>query len=185
MPKVSSTGPQKAWMAYSRSPEELYDVKADPYQVNNLVNNLALKPVLEDLRKRHEQWTSETGDMGHLNEPEMIEQMWPGGIQPVTDVPYFIINSPEDRASKNYRIGGTYSSPMTVGFYCPTHGASIVYTVEDKANPRWQLYTGPLHLKSGTYNIRVKAVRYGYKGSEELKGTFIITVEAGKLILYQ
>ncbi len=38
--------------------------------------------------------------MGHLNEPEMIEQMWPGGIQPVTDIPYFIINSPEERASK-------------------------------------------------------------------------------------
>ena len=26
-----------------------------------------------------------------MNEPEMIEQMWPGGKQPVTDIPYFII----------------------------------------------------------------------------------------------
>jgi hypothetical protein len=168
------TGPQKSWMAYSRPPEELYDVKADPYQINNLINDPKLKPVLEDLRSRHRQWTIETGDLGHMNEPELIEQMWPGGKQPVTDVPYFIINSAEDRASKNYRTGGTYTSPMTLGFYCPTHGASLVYTFEDKTNPHWLLYSGPLHLNPGTYNIRVKAVRYGYKDSEELKGSFEI-----------
>jgi N-sulfoglucosamine sulfohydrolase len=166
------TGPQKSWMAYSRPPEELYDVKADPFQLKNLIYDTSLKLVLADLRKRHKVWTLETGDLGHMNEPEMIEQMWPGGKQPITDVPYFIINSPEDRASKNYRVGGTYSSPMTLSFYCPTHGASLVYTFEQKENPRWLLYNGPLNLKPGTYNIRVKAVRYGYRESEELKGNF-------------
>ncbi len=168
------TGPQKAWMSYSRPPEELYDVKADPFQINNRVNNPKLKPVLDDLRKRHNQWTLETGDLGHMNENEMIEQMWPGMKQPVTDMPYFIINAPEERHSKNHRTGGNYSSPMTLGFYCPTHGASIVYTFEEKENPRWLLYSGPLHLKPGNYNIRTKAVRYGYKDSEELKGNFVI-----------
>lgn len=168
------SGPQKSWFAYSRPPEELYDVKADPFQIKNLVNDPELKNVLADMRKRHEEWTRETGDMGHMNEPEMINQMWPGGVQPVTDIPYFIINSPEDPASKNYRTGGTYSSPMTLGFYCPTHGSSIVYTFEEKKNPHWLLYNGPLHLKPGTYNIRVKADRYGYKDSGELKGEFII-----------
>lgn len=168
------SGPQKAWMSYSRPPEELYDVKADPFQINNLINDGKLKPVLDDLRKRHEQWTLETGDMGHLNEPEMIERMWPGGKQPVTDIPYFIINSPEERASRNYRTGGTYSSPMTLGFYCPTHGASIVYSLDEKEDTRWLLYSGPLHLKPGIHNIRVRAVRYGYKDSDELKGTFVI-----------
>jgi len=168
------TGPQKSWMAYSRPPEELYDVRKDPYQINNLVNDPALKNVLDDLRRRHERWTLETGDMGHLNEPEMIEQMWPGKVKPVTDVPYFIVNSPDDRATKNYRTGGTWSSPMTLSFYCPTHGASMVYTFEEKTNPRWLLYSGPLNLKPGTYNIRVKAVRYGYAESGELTGTFVI-----------
>ncbi len=168
------TGPQKSWMAYSRPPEELYDVKADPYQIKNLINDPKYRNILTDLRERHEKWTLETGDMGHMNEPEMIEQMWPGGKQPVTDIPYFIVNSPEDRASKNYRTGGTYSSPMTLGFYCPTHGASVVYTLEEKSNPHWLLYAGPLHLKPGTYTIRVKAVRYGYKESDELIGTFSI-----------
>lgn len=168
------SGPQKSWMAYSRPPEELYDVKADPYQVKNLIDDPKLKPVLEELRKRHEQWTLETGDLGHMNEPEMIERMWPGMKQPVTDVPYFILNSPEERHAKNYRQGGTYSSPMTLAFYCPTHGSSIVYTFAEEANPHWLLYNGPLNLKPGKYNIRVKAVRYGYKESEELKGSFDI-----------
>jgi hypothetical protein len=168
------SGAQKSWMAYSRPPEELYDVKADPYQLNNLVSDVKLKTVLEDMRKRHTQWTLETGDMGHMNEPEMIEQMWPGGKQPVTDVPNFIVNAIEDRASKSYKTGGTFTSPMTLGFYCPTHGASLVYTFEARTNPHWLLYSGPLNLKPGTYSIRVKAVRYGYKESEERKGTFEI-----------
>jgi N-sulfoglucosamine sulfohydrolase len=168
------TGPQKAWMAYSRPPEELYDIKADPHQIENLVNEPGYKSVLEDLRKRHEQWTLETGDMGHMNEPEMIEQMWPGGKQPVTDIPYFIVNSPEDRATRNTRTGATFSSPMTLDFYCPTHGASLLYTLDEKADTRWLLYSGPLNLEPGSYNIRVKAVRYGYKDSEEVTGRFTV-----------
>ncbi|NMB71430.1 MAG: sulfatase-like hydrolase/transferase [Bacteroidales bacterium] len=168
------SGPQKAWFAYSRSPEELYDVKADPYQIHNLAVDPKFKPVLARMRSMQDTWTRETGDMGHMNESEMIERMWPGGKQPVTDMPYFIINAPEDRSSKNSRIGGTYTSPMTISFYCPTQGSSIVYTLEEKASSRWLLYTGPLHLRPGTYTIRVKAVRYGYKDSDELKGTFTI-----------
>lgn len=168
------TGPQKSWFSYTRPPEELYDVKTDPFQIKNIANDPSYKEVITIMRKRQKEWTLETGDMGHQNEPEMIFRMWPGGIQPVTDVPYFIVNAPEDPASKNLRTGGEYSSPMTLGFYCPTHGSSIVYTFEEKKNPHWLLYSGPLHLKPGTYNIRMKAVRYGYKDSGELKGEFII-----------
>jgi len=168
------TGPQKSWMAYSRPPEELYDVKADPFQIKNLAGDQKYKTILDELSKRHEEWALQTNDMGRMNEPEMIAQMWPGGVQPVTDVPYFIVNSPEEPSSKNFRTGGTFSSPVTLGFYCPTHGASIVYTFEEKEKPHWLLYAGPLHLKPGNYNIRLKAVRYGYKESGELKGGFII-----------
>jgi len=168
------TGPQKSWMAKNRPPEELYDVKSDPFQITNLASKPELRKVLEEMRRMQDIWTNETGDMGHLNEPEMIERMWPGGVQPVTDVPYFIINAPEDRASKNYRTGGTFSSPMTLSFYCPTHGSSMVYTLEEKDNPHWLLYSGSLNLKPGLHKIRVKAVRYGYKDSDELTGTFII-----------
>jgi N-sulfoglucosamine sulfohydrolase len=168
------SGPQKLWMAYSRPPEELYDVKSDPYQINNLISDPSLREILADLRERQDKWTIETGDLGHMNESEMIEQMWPGGKQPVTDVPYFIVNSAQDRATQNYREGGTYSSPMTLGFYCPTHGASLVYKIDDKTDSNWLLYSGPLHLRPGSYIIRVKAVRYGYAESSELTGNFKI-----------
>jgi arylsulfatase A-like enzyme len=168
------TGAQKSWFSYKRPPEELYDVKADPFQITNIAADPRFKEVLDNMRRMHEEWTLETGDLGHMNEPEMINMMWPGGVQPVTDIPYFIINSKEDRASKNYRTGGTYSSPMTLGFYCPTHGASLVYTLEGQKNPHWLLYSGPLHLKPGNYKIRVKAVRYGYRDSGELVGDFLI-----------
>lgn len=168
------TGAQKSWFTYSRPPEELYDVRADPFQLNNIAADARYREVLGNMRRLHEEWTLKTGDLGHMNEPEMINRMWPGGVQPVTDIPYFIINSKEDRSINNLREGGTYTSPMTLGFYCPTHGSSIVYTFETSKNPRWLLYSGPLHLKTGKYSIRVKAVRYGYKDSGELKGSFVI-----------
>lgn len=165
---------QKKWMADNRPPEELYDVKADPFQLNNLAENPKFKKYLDEMRSLQKQWAFETNDMGFLNESEMIEQMWPGGKQPVTDKPYFIVNAKEDRRSKNYQEGGTYSSPMALSFYCPTQGSSIVYTTEESDKPKWKLYNGSIKLPKGTHTIRVKAVRYGYKSSEELVGKFTI-----------
>ncbi|MBA4409087.1 MAG: sulfatase [Odoribacter sp.] len=165
---------QKKWMAETRPAEELYNVKTDPFQLNNLAEYQKYKAVLAEMRLQQDNWTVTTGDMGRMNEPEMIEQMWPGGKQPVTDKPYFIVNAPEDRSTTNYQAGGTFSSPMTLTFYCPTHGASIVYTTESVSNPRWKLYSGPLYLPKGPVTVRIKAVRYGYKDSDEVSGIFDI-----------
>jgi len=165
---------QKAWMADTRPPEELYDVKADPFQINNLASHSTYKKILAEMRVLQDNWAVATNDMGRMNEPEMVEQMWPGDKQPITDEPYFIVNAPEDRGSKKYQSGGTYSPPMTLAFYCPTHGASIVYTTETGNKPLWKLYSGALRLAKGTTTIRLKAVRYGYKDSKEISGTFEI-----------
>ncbi len=166
--------PQKKWMAQTRPAEELYDVKADPFQLNNLAENPKYKPVLAAMRMLQDDWAVKTNDLGRMNEPEMIEMMWPGGKQPVTDKPYFIVNAKEDRGSKNYQTGGTFSAPMTLSFYCPTHGASIVYTTETGNKPDWKLYSGALRLPKGTSTLRIKAMRYGYKDSDEVTGTFEI-----------
>ncbi|MBL7968745.1 MAG: sulfatase-like hydrolase/transferase [Prolixibacteraceae bacterium] len=166
--------PQKKWMAQTRPAEELYDVKADPFQLNNLAENPKYKPVLAEMRMLQDDWAVKTNDLGKMNEPEMIEMMWPGGKQPVTDKPYFIVNAPEDRGSKNYQTGGVFTAPMTLSFYCPTHGASIVYTTETGNKPNWKLYSGALRLPKGTSTLRIKAVRYGYKDSDEVAGTFEI-----------
>src|SRR5690554_3668879 len=165
---------QKQWMSDQRPAEELYDVKADPFQLNNLAGDPKYKNVLEDMRFQQDKWSIETGDLGHMNEPEMIEQMWPGGIQPMADKPYFIVNAKEDRGSKNHQTGGEYSAPMTLAFHCPTHGASIVYTTQTGDKPHWKLYSGPLRLPQGEHTVRVKAVRYGYKSSDVVTGLFKI-----------
>lgn len=61
---------QKKWMANNRPPEELYDVKADPYQLTNLADVSKYKEVLDEMRKQQKRWAMETGDMGFMNESE-------------------------------------------------------------------------------------------------------------------
>lgn len=46
-----------------RPAEELYDVEADPEEVNNLTTKPAFKARLEEMRKATEEWQRETGDL--------------------------------------------------------------------------------------------------------------------------
>jgi len=50
------------WVEEAREPEELYDLEADPYEMNNLAGEDDMKAVLEDLRGQLERWMEETGD---------------------------------------------------------------------------------------------------------------------------
>lgn len=166
---------QKRWMAPLRPPEELYEVKSDPFQLHNLAVKPAYADILKKFRKLQDQWTLETGDMGHRNESEMIEQMWPGGKQPLTDTPWFVVNSPEDRGSKIARSGGTFTAPVTVYLYCPTQGASLVYKMEQEGHESsWTLFSEPFRLEKGRQKISVRAYRYGYAESGLLEGEFVV-----------
>jgi hypothetical protein len=60
-------------------------------------------------------------------------------------------------------------------FYCATQGASMAYTFEQGDDPHWQLYTEPLRLPEGKTTVRARAIRIGYKESEESKTTFTVT----------
>jgi uncharacterized sulfatase len=60
---------QKPFMADSRPPEELYDLQADPHELNNLAGEEACKPILEDLRAKLDKWIRDTGDKGEIPEP--------------------------------------------------------------------------------------------------------------------
>ena len=51
-----------------RPPEELYDVRNDPYEINNLADDPAFAARLKELRERLDGWMVETGDQGR--EPE-------------------------------------------------------------------------------------------------------------------
>ena len=59
---------EKILFSPTRAPEELYDWKADPWQINNLAADPAHKATLEKLRARLDQWIADTHDQGPESE---------------------------------------------------------------------------------------------------------------------
>jgi hypothetical protein len=60
-----------------------------------------------------------------------------------------------------------------VQFYNATQGASMAYQLE--GDTHWRLYTGPIRLQEGQNTLSAKAIRIGYKESEEKVATFTVT----------
>jgi N-sulfoglucosamine sulfohydrolase len=110
-----------------------------------------------------------TGDQGLINEPELIQRMWPGGVQPATAQPYILPRQETDRPVRRDRIAVT--GPIEVDIYVPTQGASVGYTTDEGPNARWQLYTGAIRV-TAPMTLRAKAIRYGYRESEEARVVF-------------
>ena len=86
---------------------------------------------------------------------------------------WLVPNSPNNRGQKRITTEtANLQSPTMINFYCATEGASMVYTIDEKAtehNPHWMLATGPIRLNKGVHSVRTKAIRYGYKESQETK----------------
>jgi arylsulfatase A-like enzyme len=160
------TGSAALWMRTSRPAEELYDTQADPHQINNLAGEAAQKPILERMRAAVADWQVRTMDQGLVNEPEMIQRMWPGGVQPETAAPYIVPRRETADVSRRPSLAIEFPTEMIV--YVPTQGASIGYTTDEGPNPRWRLYTGPIRVDT-PMTIRAKAIRYGYKESAETR----------------
>jgi N-sulfoglucosamine sulfohydrolase len=53
--------------------EELYDVEADPHNINNLAGQPQYQQVLERMREANRQWQREVKDVGFLPEPMMAD----------------------------------------------------------------------------------------------------------------
>lgn len=152
-------GSSALMFAPEKPEEELYDVKADPHEINNLARAPRFQKVLAKMRETLEQWRKETGDMGEIPERELSERMWPRGVQPQTAKP--MINP----------SGGKLSRPAVARISCATEGASIAYTLETGENASWRLNEGRINLRGHT-TLRAKAIRYGYKESEEAVAVF-------------
>lgn len=144
---------QKWFMAKPK--EELYDVKNDPYELKNLADDPDYKNVLNRLKASHEGWMKEIKDLGFTPEKEMLNAMWPGLKQPVTEAPVLKTS------------GGSKDGKVNVVISCDTKGASIAYKIEG-IDKDWIIYTKPLSVSKGS-EIKAKAIRYGYKPSEEEK----------------
>jgi len=162
-------GPAALWMRRSRPPEELYDTRSDPDQIHDLSSDPAHRATLERMRGAVNDWMARTNDQGLVNEPEMIQRMWPGGVQPETAQPYIVPRRTTDAPARQASM--KIEGPTEVVIYVPTQGASIGYTTEDGPAPAWRLYTGPIRVE-GPMTLRAKAIRYGYKESAETRVTF-------------
>ncbi len=57
-----------------KEPEELYDIKKDPHNVNNLASNPEYKDVLKRMRQETQRWVRENHDAGFIPEGMMVDQ---------------------------------------------------------------------------------------------------------------
>jgi N-sulfoglucosamine sulfohydrolase len=165
----SLTGPPALWMRTQRPAEELYDTIADPHQIRDLSADEKHAETLVRMRNAVTEWMARTGDQGLVNEPEMIQRIWPGGVQPETAQPYIVPRRTTEDPKRQPSL--TIKEPMEVVIYVPTQGASIGYTTDEGPTPKWRIYTGPIHVDR-PMTLRAKAIRYGYKESAETRVTF-------------
>lgn len=67
------TPDQAKFMAPTKPPEELYDLKNDPHELNNLAGSPKHRNVLNRIRAAHIKWLHQTRDLGLIPEPQLEE----------------------------------------------------------------------------------------------------------------
>ncbi len=146
------SGPTAYWFRTTKAPEEFYDCATDPYNLNNLIENPNYATKIAELRQALKKYTKNTKDYSDIPEAQMLEQMWPGGIQPQTTKPELRI-----KADK-------------ISIVCKTKGASIAYLLSDKKlepnlDSGWLLYHNEINTQGAKY-LYVMANRIGFADSE-------------------
>jgi arylsulfatase A-like enzyme len=150
---------QVQWFRKSKAPEELFDCKVDPHELNNLANNPDYKQKLIELSSEMDRWIKEIGDQPNLPELELISQLWEGvDSKPVTAKP--IITSLDGK----------------IHISCSTKGASLGYKIisKDGVKPKaWSIYQKPLIIPKAAI-VLVQAHRIGFTPSEIIESEVFI-----------
>ena len=141
------TAPEQWQMRSMTKPneEELYDLRNDPHEVVNLVDDPAYANVLVEMRGLLENHQKTHGDLGLMEEWEYFRQIWPEGQKPVTAAP------------EAARAG---DSALTI--ICPTEGASLGWQYAGEKT--WRVYTGPFKPDTDK-RINLYAHSLGYRPS--------------------
>jgi N-sulfoglucosamine sulfohydrolase len=124
--------------------EQLYDIQADPFELNNLAESSAHRPTLNRMRAALAEWQQNNRDWSEQSEAVMVAAFWPEGEQPITASPSF----------------SRHEAQLTI--QSETVGASLGYR---RNGGDWQLYNGPITVIPSD-KIEARAVRYGWKESE-------------------
>ena len=143
------TKEQAFWFRSTKPEEELFDTKADPYEVNNLANEAAYQDKLKELRSKCSAWVTSFEDTGLISEQTLQEKMRPGGKELKVNRPTFKLEQGK------------------VTLSCSTNAATIGYKMNDNSTNAdgWKLYKEPLLLQTGD-TLKVVADRIGYRYSE-------------------
>lgn len=146
---TEDTLPEAARRLFEPLPQvQLYDTELDPHEVTNIAEDPSHEETLWRLTFELDAWRERIGDVSPLPESDLIEQIWPGGEQPMTASPMATFSSSEGR--------------RLVSLSSTTPGASIGFRRPGDENG-WQLYTEPFEHVSA---LEVKAIRYGYAESQ-------------------
>ncbi len=81
----SLTPVQATLLAPSRPPEELYDVIADPYEIENLANSPSHQELLEELRSALGTWIVESDDQGRIPEDPAVVSYYEQRMRDIYD----------------------------------------------------------------------------------------------------
>lgn len=141
---------QAQWFRESKPIEELFDTAVDPHELHNLAGDLAYEEKLIEMGAELEAWMERTNDPGLLPESQLVETLWPGGVQPVTAPPVAVRDTDG------------------ISLTSATDGASIGYQIlapGEEPPDRWQVYTSPVKVPQGS-RIRAVAHRLGYAASD-------------------
>lgn len=129
--------------------ERLFDLAADPYELDNLANDPAHRNTLQRMKKALENWLDQVEDWSDQPEAEMLSEFRPDGEEPVTPVP------------------GVSFPGGKLHLKNANEGASLDYQINDGP---WLLYTMPVAVPSGA-TVSARAVRYGWEASNPVTAT--------------
>ena len=144
---------QRLWFE-APGEEQLYDLQADPYEVNNLADDPSRSSDLKRLRAALDAHLTRRGDWSDVPEAEMAEGFLLEGEQRITPTPTIELQG------------------LVLTLKCSESAASLAYRINSGA---WRIYAGPTELDGEVREqskLEAKAVRYGWKDSETVRRYF-------------
>ena len=144
------TDAQAQWFRQSKPAEELFDTRADPHELENLAGRPEYREKLTELREATTEWQERVGDLGGIDEIELVRQFWKGSeVMPTT-------GRPQLRRDSSGRFA----------FESKTPGAQIAYQITPRGGEAgwWRVYTKPFEYERGD-TLRAVAQRIGYRES--------------------
>ena len=166
------TEAQALWFREQRPEEELFDLTADPYEINNLAGDPAYQSQLEELRDACTTWMNSINDLGQIPEHDYVESIWPGQQQPTTATPSLVLTDEgismevSEGASKGYVLldeSEQVEWVTSMEWYGPRSRYAIV-TASDTTEMSWEIMPDHLSIPEGQKAVFV-AHRLGYKPS--------------------